>query len=190
MFNKPIDPVEFWKDYEKNLGEKVLGYCLGRYLSGWDRYPGPLWGLNIVTSAAYRFHHFPHEGWLEALTRVTRGGKIPEEKVIEVPKNRILGAAFMREEKLFKRFFFNIQPWLSLKYQREDGTKAELIVESDIKAKALAELLSGIAKGPDSAAPGAVMTSSSGITPNAGIASSANSVSTNADSAARDSAGL
>jgi hypothetical protein len=141
MFPKPVDPVEFWKDYEKHLGEKVLGYCLGRYIRGWDSYPEPLWGLSIVSSAAYRFHHFPHEGWIEAMTRAATGGKAPEEKVIVISRDKILGAAFNQEQKIFRRIFFSIQPWLCLKYRREDGSEAELIVESDTKAKTLAELL-------------------------------------------------
>jgi hypothetical protein len=138
---KPINPEEFWKDYEKRLGEKVLGYCLGRYVRGWDSYPDPLWGLSIVSSGAYRFHHFPHEGWIEAMARAATGGKAPEEKVIVIPRDKILGAAFKQEKKILRRIFFSVQPWLCLKYRREDGSEAELIVESDTKAKALAELL-------------------------------------------------
>ncbi|MDR1429554.1 MAG: hypothetical protein LBI85_04630 [Spirochaetaceae bacterium] len=143
MTHKALDPAEFWKDYEARLGEKVLGYCLGRYVGGWDRYPYPLWGLSIVTSAAYRFHHFPHEGWIEALARATTGAKAPEEKVIMIPRDKILGAAFRREQKLLRRIFLSAQPRLCLSYRREDGSAAELVVESDSGAKKLVELLSG-----------------------------------------------
>jgi hypothetical protein len=137
MLHKPVDPAEFWKDYETQLGEKVLGYCLGRYLRGWDSYPDPLWGLNIVTSAAYRFHHFPQESWIGALARVTSGGKAPEEKIIVIPRDKILCAAFKREQKLWRRILFNVQPRLCLSYRREDGAHAELVVESDAGAEKL-----------------------------------------------------
>jgi hypothetical protein len=140
--NKALDPEEFWKDYEKRLGEKVLGYCLGRYVRGWDSYPDPLWGINIVSSASYRFHHFAHEGWLEAMARAATGGKPPEEKIIVIPRDRILSTAFKQEQNILRRIFFSTRPWLCLNYRREDGSEAELIVESDTKAKTLAELLS------------------------------------------------
>jgi hypothetical protein len=141
MARKTIDPEEFWQDYEQRLGEKVLGYCLGHYIRGWDDYPDPLWGLSIVSSSAYRFHHFPHENWLAAMTRATTGDKAPEEKIVVIPRKNILGADFMKEPKLLKRIFFSLQPWLSVRYRKDDGTEAELIVESETKAAALALLL-------------------------------------------------
>ena len=141
MGKKDTDPAEFWKDYEAQTGETVLSYCLGRYLRGWDAYQEPLWVLNIVLSGSYRFHHFPHEGWIEALARVTRGGKGHEEKIIVIPREKIYAAAFVREPKLLKRILFSTRPWLSLKYRRDDGSEAELIVESEGKAKELALIL-------------------------------------------------
>jgi hypothetical protein len=175
MVHKATDPAEFWREYEARLGEKVLGYCLGRYVGGWDAFPDPLWGLSVVTQAAYRFHHFPHEGWIEAIARVTTGGKAPVEKVIVIPRGRILTAAFRREQKLLKRIFLSAQSRLCLVYRREDGAEAELIVESDVKAKTLVELLGGSSGGLS--VPGA-----------ADLPGAANAA--DAADAARDSAGL
>jgi hypothetical protein len=141
MARKPMDPEAFWKDYEERLGEKVLGYCLGHYIRGWDECPEPLWGLSIVSPSAYRFHHFPHESWFTAMTRSALGGSGPEEKVFVIPREDIVAAAFKREPKLLKRIFCGVQPWLSVRYRRAGGPEAELIVESDAKAETLAALL-------------------------------------------------
>jgi hypothetical protein len=136
-----ISPEQFWRNYEEKLGEKVLGYCLGRYISGWETFAPDLWGLSIVTASSFRFHHFPHENWFAVLTRSTMGGSPPEEKIIAVPRAHILGAVFMREKNFFKRLFFSPQPRLVLRCKKDDGSETELIIEGDGKAAKLAALL-------------------------------------------------
>ena len=131
---KDTDPGEFWKEYEAALGEKVLAKTLGRYLSGWDEYGEPLWGLLIATSGGFRFHHFPHESWITALTRVTTGGKPPSEKTIFIPGNRILSASLIMEKRWWKQFLAPVHPLFKLRYLCPGGER-ELAAETDLGAR-------------------------------------------------------
>jgi hypothetical protein len=138
---KNTDPEEFWKQYEAALGEKVLAYTLGQYLSGWAEYALPLWGLLIATDAGFRFHHFPHEGWIQVLSRMTGGGDAPKEKTIFIPRDRILAAELRKEKSLLKKIFLPGQPRLVLRYRDSSGVEAEFIAEADSKASLIIEKL-------------------------------------------------
>jgi hypothetical protein len=142
MSRKPDpDPAKFWREYEERYGEKVLAYALGRYISGWDEYEAPLWGLVIATEGGFRFHHFPHEGWLQALSRLSAGGEPPGEKTIFIPANRILAAELRTETSWIKKLLFPHPPVLVLRYRKtagtEPGTEAEIMVETEYKTESL-----------------------------------------------------
>ncbi|MDR1950553.1 MAG: hypothetical protein LBQ38_14280 [Spirochaetaceae bacterium] len=151
MNRKPdTDPAKFWREYGERYGEKVLAYSLGRYLSGWDGYDEPLWGLAIATDGGFRFHHFPHEGWLQALSRMTSGGEGPKEKTIFIPRDRLFSAELRIETSWLKKIFTPHPPILVIRYRTTAGTElaetelnggtelnqgaAELFVETDYKA--------------------------------------------------------
>jgi hypothetical protein len=137
-----FSPDEFWKDYEEKHGEKVLAKALGRYLSGWAEYENDMWGLVIATSGGFRFHHFPHEGWLSALSRITTGGKPPEEKTIFIPKERIISAELRLEKNFFKKIFFSCPPLLAIRYASGvEGEESELLAETEVKAKEIVDAL-------------------------------------------------
>jgi hypothetical protein len=138
---KNTDPADFWEKYEATLGEKVLSYALGQYLSGWAEYDPPLWGLLIATDAGFRFHHFPHEGWIQVLSRVSTGGEAPTEKTIFIPRSRIIQAELRREKSLLKRIFFASQPRFSIRYRDNEGAEQEFVAEADSKAAAILEKL-------------------------------------------------
>jgi hypothetical protein len=138
---KGSDPREFWKSYEAGLGEKVLSFALGQYLSGWAEYDPPLWGLLIATDRGFRFHHFPHEGWLQALSRFSTGGEPPTEKTIFIPGERIVRAELRRESSLLKRMFFASRPRFVLRYRDDNGAEEEFIAEADSTAAAIIENL-------------------------------------------------
>ncbi|MDR3160229.1 MAG: hypothetical protein LBU28_01275 [Spirochaetaceae bacterium] len=139
----PDGPAQFWREYEERYGENVHAYVLGRYLSGWEEYEGPLWGLLIATGGGFRFHHFPHESWLTALSRVARGDKGPEEKTIFIPRDRICSAELYREKSLLKRILLASPPLLILRYRKEagEGETATLRAETEEKAAALLPFL-------------------------------------------------
>jgi hypothetical protein len=139
---KDADPDEFWKEYEEKTGEKVLAKSLGRYVSGWTEYTEPLWGLLIATSGGFRFHHFPHEGWLIALTRISSGGSPPREKTIFIPKENIKGVSLRTEPRWWKRFLFPSPPVICIRYGTLDGGETELLAEADASVKTVVDALS------------------------------------------------
>ncbi|MDR3343577.1 MAG: hypothetical protein LBT14_12500 [Treponema sp.] len=135
-----MDPAEFWREYEVRFGEQVHSYTLGRYLRGWNEYDAPLWGLLIATSGGFRFHHFPHEGWIEAISRTTSGGAAPTEKLIFIPKERIVSAELRFEKSWWRKLLFAQPPLLIIRYRDVNGTGepiAELIAETEKKAETL-----------------------------------------------------
>jgi hypothetical protein len=140
---KQSDPREFWKSYEAQLGEKVLAFALGQYLSGWEEFDSPLWGLLIATDSGFRFHHFPHEGWLQLLSRVSSGNDAPKEKTLFIPRDRILGAELYTEKSLLKRILFSSAPKLKIRYLDTQGGEGELVAETDGKAEEIVQYLHG-----------------------------------------------
>jgi hypothetical protein len=136
-----FDIDKFWREYEEKIGEKVLSKSLGKYLSGWAEYPQPLWGLAIATSGGFRFHHFPHEGWIMALSRVTSGGEAPKEKTFFIPQEKILSVKLIVEKRWWKKLLTPSSPLLLIRYSLVDGTEAELSIETDSKAVDVATAL-------------------------------------------------
>ena len=149
-----MDPADFWRGYEEKCGEKVLAYALGQYISGWEEYETPFWGLVIATGGGFRFHHFPHESWIQVLSRTTMGGEAPKEKTIFIPRTRIISVDFQVETRWWKRLLVPGQPRLFVRYRRTDGTDgssedagAELVVETEKKAERIAEELRNLPAG-------------------------------------------
>jgi hypothetical protein len=145
------DPAKFWQDYEERYGEKVLSYALGRYITGWNEYDGPFWGLLIATGGGFRIHHFPHEGWLQALSRATSGGEPPKEKTIFIPRDRILQVEFRVEKSWWRRALFAHPPLLVIRYRDAEGADlnpagggTELIAETEHRAKEIVQHLAGM----------------------------------------------
>jgi hypothetical protein len=138
---KNQSPEEFWREYEKQIDEKVLAFSLGQYISGWEGENNTLWGLVIATSGGFRFHHFPNENWLFAAVRMTRGGEGPQEVAISIPKDKIAAVEIKEEKSFFKRLFFSRPPRLIIHYTNENGEEAEFIVEGSEKTREIAEKL-------------------------------------------------
>jgi hypothetical protein len=134
---------EFWRDYEKQTGEKVLARSLGRYLSGWDEFDAaggnPLWGLLIATEGGFRFHHFPQMSWLDALSRFSPGWEAPREKTFFIPRAHIVAAELRKETNWWKRLFAPAAPLLAIRYRIADGAEAELLAETDSQAEGIIE---------------------------------------------------
>jgi hypothetical protein len=119
----------------------VLSLSLGQYLSGWAEYDPPLWGLLIATDRGFRFHHFPHESWLQALSRFSTGGEPPTEKTIFIPGERIIQAELRRERSILKRILFASRPRFVIRYRDNDEAEEEFIAEADSTAAAIVENL-------------------------------------------------
>ncbi|MCL1815250.1 MAG: hypothetical protein FWG27_05470 [Treponema sp.] len=143
MFLKKKEEVnakKFWQDYEASTGEKVLAKSLGQYLRGWAEYSQPLWGLAIATSGGFRFHHFPHEGWLMAMSRATAGGDAPREKTFFIPRESISAVELVLEKRWWKKLITPSHPVLVIRCCI-NNTKTEVAVETDRSAGAVAEAL-------------------------------------------------
>ncbi|MDR2095928.1 MAG: hypothetical protein LBP76_10495 [Treponema sp.] len=135
------EKTDFWREYGERYGEKVLCFTLGRYISGWDCYEQPFWGLLIATDGGFRVHAFPHEGWLEALSRVSSGGEPPREKTVFIAHDRILSAGLQSEQSRWKKLLFNRPPRLLIRYRNAAGAEQELIAETDAKGPELLRAL-------------------------------------------------
>ena len=149
MFKKKeTNPDDFWREYEEKTGEKVLARSLGQYISGWEEFDeknwNDIWGLAITTSGGFRFHHFPHMGWLEALSRLSSGGDMPKEKTLFLPKARIISAELRQETKWWKKIFFPSPPRLIIHYRNGVGEERELLLQTEHKSESLVECLTGL----------------------------------------------
>ena len=125
---------EFWQEYEEKIGETVLARSLGQYLSGWEEFDSqgwsPVWGLLIATSGGFRFHHFPHRNWLESIT----GRDGSSEKLIIIPKEKIISARFNIESKWWVKLLKSPLPQLMLVYRDHMDTEQTLVLEANLMA--------------------------------------------------------
>lgn len=147
MNNAEVD--QFWREYEQKIGEKIVKFALGRYLSGWKEFGGPLWGLAIVCEGGFRFHHFPHENWIAALSRLGGGGGTPPtEKVIVLPRGRIRSYQLIVERSWLKRLLSPAPPQLFIQYSSGEDPSTEetatLLVELDRNAAEMEGALKGL----------------------------------------------
>jgi hypothetical protein len=137
-----LDADKFWQDYEASINEKVLARSLGQYLSGLAEYSYPLWGLAIATSGGFRFHHFPHEGWIVALSRITTGGDAPKEKTFFIPREDISSVELLLEKRWWKKILTPSNPALVINC-RVNGEETQVLIETDRSAGAIVEALGG-----------------------------------------------
>lgn len=134
---KTAEQEAFWRQYGERWGEDILGHTLARYISGWPEFAASIWGLAIATSRGFRFHHFPHEGWIQSLSRSALGGEAPAEKLIFIPRERIISAKVKIEKTWWKKLLFPRPPILEIRYREEAGPEMVLLVETDQGAEAL-----------------------------------------------------
>jgi hypothetical protein len=141
MFSRAKEPEVFWRDYAAKFGEQVLAYALGRYIRGWEGFDVSLWGLLIATSGGFRFHHFPHESWIEAISRTTLGGEAPQERLIFIPQERLIAVDFQQETAWWKKLLSAQPPRLVIRYRDDADKEQELVAETEKKAVAILRAL-------------------------------------------------
>jgi hypothetical protein len=149
MFDKKkesFDVDKFWRDYEASIGETILAKSLGQYISGWPGLNFPLWGLAIATSGGFRFHHFPHEGWLMAISRVTTGGEAPKEKTFFIPADTIISVELLIEKRWWKKIFTPSNPTLVITCRTQlqlssIGEESKVVIETDRSAAPVLDAL-------------------------------------------------
>jgi len=127
-------PDAFWQEYEEKTGEKVLSRGLGKYIRGWKEFDekkwGGIWGLLITTSGGFRFHHFPQNSWIDALTRFA-DTKPPTEKTIFIPKEKIASSQLIKETRWWKKIFSPSTPQFVICYTDEAGEERRLLFEAE-----------------------------------------------------------
>jgi hypothetical protein len=125
-------PDIFWEEFEEKTGEKVLAKSIGRYISGWDEFDNNklsgLWGLTIVQSGGFHFHHFPKTGWFDAMTRFSAQVQ-PKEKTFFIPRKNILLIEIIKETKWWRKIFNSSVPQLIIIYINEAGEEKRLLLE-------------------------------------------------------------
>ena len=126
---KTQNPDDFWREYEEKTGEKVLARGLGQLISGWKEFEGQtgLWGLIIATSGGFRFHHFPQQSWLMALSQ----REAPKEKTFFIPKEKIISAQLVVENNFWKKVLKTSIPRLLINYHDETGDERQLWLEAN-----------------------------------------------------------
>jgi hypothetical protein len=131
---KEKQPNEFWVDYEKKTGEKVITRALGKYISGWDEFDkvktDGMWGLIINTSGGFRFHHFPKHTWIDAFTLFAEAAT-KKEKTIFIPEDKILSREFIKEARWWVRIFVSSSPMYVIRYLEDDETEKKLLFEAE-----------------------------------------------------------
>ncbi|GHV94254.1 hypothetical protein AGMMS50293_05740 [Spirochaetia bacterium] len=148
MFNRKnqTNPDNFWREYEEKTGEQVLARSLGQYISGWEEFDRQgwkaIWGLVIATSGGFRFHHFPHMGWIEALTHLNSGAEPPKEKTLFLPRDKIISAKLIKETRWWKKLLTPSTPRLVICYHDDAGEERTMVLETEYKSEGLAEKLS------------------------------------------------
>ena len=144
MAKKQKSPEDFWREYEEKTGEKVIERSLGQYVSGWDAFGShtaqPLWGLIIVTSGGFRFHHFPQASWLSAFIRGPLDDP-PQEKTIFIPHDKIVSAVVRKETAWYRTIFSPVTPRLLISYRDDNGAEKDLVFLSDPQADSIAGAL-------------------------------------------------
>jgi len=144
-------PGDFWQEYEEKTGEKVLAKGLGQYLSGWkefDEWKVPaMWGLVIATSGGFRFHHFPQQNWIAAITAGFGGNETAKEKTIFIPKEKIVSTQLVKKQKLWEKLFKPVQLQFSIVYRDEMENEHRLFFKIDTNSAEITEKLNCFREG-------------------------------------------
>jgi len=135
-----VDADTFWQDYEASIGEKVLAKSLAKYQSGWPEYSQLLWGLAIATSGGFRFHHFPHESWITAMSRIGGRGEAPQEKTFFIPNDCIDTVELIVENRWWRKILSPSYPVLIIRCTI-NSEPTEVLIETDRSAEAIVNAL-------------------------------------------------
>jgi len=124
----------FWQEYEEKTGEKVLKRGLGKYVSGWDEFDekkwSGIWGLLITTSGGFRFHNFPQNSWVDALTKFA-DREPAKERTIFIPNEKIVSKEIIKETKWWKKILSSSTPRLIVKYIDDTSQEKRIVFDAE-----------------------------------------------------------
>lgn len=113
------DALEFWDDFEKETGEKVIARSMGEWFKAKSD-PG-LWGLLILTDKSFRFKYMPSENWMMSIfKRAAKSAKKDEAFDIVIPREGIRAIASPKRDFL-ARLFGPAFPRFSISASGEEG---------------------------------------------------------------------
>ncbi|MCL2801164.1 MAG: hypothetical protein FWD28_05360 [Treponema sp.] len=128
----------FWQEYEEETGETVTARGIGKYVSGWDEFDEKnwkgLWGLVIKTSGGFRFHHFPQNSWIDALSGLSNINQ-PKEKTIFISQSSIISIEETTETKWWKKLISPLPPKIVVIYKDKDQCERKLVFEAEYSSK-------------------------------------------------------
>jgi len=63
------DAEQFWRKKEEDIGEKIKGKSMAEFISGYQDFSGPIWGILFYTESAFYFQTFPRRNLLFSFIR-------------------------------------------------------------------------------------------------------------------------
>jgi hypothetical protein len=136
-----VDVEEFWANFEKEIGEKIISRTMGQHFS--TRKSQGEWGLLVLSETALRFRPTPGENWFDSLFRMA-APKVPKEPLADilVPLESISSIELPR--KHFFDFLFS-PPFTVFTLRYHIGnTERDLLLGADSKCELFRWLLSNI----------------------------------------------
>ncbi len=136
----------FWHETEARLGERILLYSLGQYLSGYSDVRNGCWGLFFISESALHFQTFPSQNWFSAifrgLARSRANREAETEMAFALPQASISDVRLQNEQSWWRRLVSPQPPIVDVRYIDEDGKEADLRFSMDMKVKDFVNLLS------------------------------------------------
>jgi hypothetical protein len=135
---------EFWDAFERETGEKIEAKGMGAWREG-DSASSELWGLLVVTEAAFHFRHLPSQNWLSGL--FTRAGKdsVTRKPVsIRIARGDVLDVG-IPERSFLGRLFSPPYEIVQIRFREEGAGEASTLRFSVDRVGSLIAALRGLA---------------------------------------------
>lgn len=107
----------YWAKVSEEIGEPVLMYGLGKYLSGRED-PGPLWGILYHSASTFYFRHFAQQSWFSSILTTANtdnpGSARNREILYTIPLSHIRTVESEQEGSWVQRLLSPSSPVVSL----------------------------------------------------------------------------
>ncbi len=132
---------QFWEEKEKEIGEKIIYKCLIEYLSGYQNFSGPIWGLFFYTKEALYFQTFPKKSWYSSLFWTKKEEDWGSGYFnFRIPWQDIQQITFPEKKSLIQRIFSSASIRIKLEYLYQNKSLVlNLIFNSERDVEALKE---------------------------------------------------
>jgi hypothetical protein len=79
------DAEQFWKKKEEDIGEKIEGKSMAKFISGYRDFSGPIWGILFYTESAFYFQTFPRQNSLFSFMRAEQPEREENQLNFRIP---------------------------------------------------------------------------------------------------------